>query len=979
MTFTYKLAQRLARLKHRTAIAAMVAVATIFSCELPVRSTGSGSSITQLVVAPKNVTLQPNQTYDFVAVGFTATGDSADVSVTWSASNGSVTSSSSGKRHYGHYHNGSCGVFNLAAKSSPGNLSDTATVTVTGCTVPVASVSVSPASATVAAGQSVQLTATPKDANGNPLSGRTVTWSSNNTSVAIADVNGNVTAIAAGSATITATSEGQSGTAAITVTNVPVASVTVTPASASIQQGQTIQLTATPKDANGNALTGRVVTWSSSNTAVASVNAGGFVTSGAAGSATITAASEGKSGTAAITVTSVPVASVTVSPAPGSVQAGQTLQLTATPKDVNGNPLTGRTITWSSSNTSVATVSASGLVTGVVAGSATITATSEGQSGTSAITVTPPSSTCPTSSTAFQNSAFTSQNGSFTATFDATPNGTGLDVATGLSQGAAAAYTDLAVIVRFNTGGTIDARNGGAYAATNSIAYTAGTSYHFRVVVDVSSHTYSVYVTPAGGAEQTIGTGFAFRTEQSGVTALANWALTAITGTHTVCNFAITGSQPPAPVATVTLTPASATVNEGQTLQLTATLKDANGNVLIGRSITWSSSTSSAATVNGTGLVTGVAAGSTTITATSEGQSGTSAITVVHLPVASVTVTPASGTVSAGSSLQLTATPKDANGNPLVGRTVTWQSSNTAAATVNGSGLVSGVAAGSATITATSEGQSGTSAITVTPPGTSQFGHVFVVTEENTDYVDVTSTSMPYLTGLAAQYGLATQYYAVTHPSIGNYFELATGQILTNDDGSSTIENVPNIVRSLLAAGKTWKSYAEDIPNACYLGGDTGNYARKHNVFALLSDVANDPTGQACNNVPFTQFATDLANGTLPTFSNIVPNLCNDAHDCSLGTADSWLQTNIAPLIASPVFQQDGLLIVVFDESGGDNTNGGGKVYWAAISPKSKRGYVSTTTYLHQSTLRLILKGLGITTFPGDAATAPDMSEFFNP
>jgi acid phosphatase len=349
------------------------------------------------------------------------------------------------------------------------------------------------------------------------------------------------------------------------------------------------------------------------------------------------------------------------------------------------------------------------------------------------------------------------------------------------------------------------------------------------------------------------------------------------------------------------------------------------------------------------------------------------------MPVASVTVTPASATVSAGSSVQLTATPKDANGNPLVGRTVTWQSSNTSAATVNSSGLVTGVAAGSATITATSEGQSGTSAITVTPPGTSQFGHVFIVTEENTDYVDVTSSSMPYLTGLAAQYGLATQYYANTHPSIGNYFELATGQVLTNDDGSSTIENVPNIVRSLVAAGKTWKSYAESIPNACYLGGDTGNYARKHNVLALLSDVANDPTGQACNNVPFTQFATDLANGTLPTFSNIVPNLCNDAHDCSLTTADSWLRTNIAPLIASPVFQQDGLLIVVFDESGGDNTLGGGKVYWAAISPKSKLHYVSTTTYQHPSTLRLILKGLGITTFPGAAATAPDMSEFFNP
>src|SRR5213593_917304 len=894
MTFTYKLAQRLARLKHRTAIAATVVAAVIVGCELPVRTTDTGSTITQLVVAPKNVTLQPKQTYDFVAVGFTATGDSADESVSWTATDGSVTSSSSGKRHYGHYHNANCGLSKVVATSNPGNLSDTATVTVSGCTVPVASVSVTPASATVAAGQSVQLTATPKDANGTPLSGRTVTWSSNNTSVAIADVNGNVTAIAPGSATITATSEWQSGTAAITVTNVPVVSVTVTPASASIQQGQTVQLTATPKD-------------------------------------------------------------------------------------VNGNPLTGRTITWSSSNTSVATVNSSGLVSGVVAGSATITATSEGQSGTSAITVTGAAPGCAASTTAFQNSAFTSQNGSFTATFDATPTGTGLDAATGLSQGAAAAYTDLAVIVRFNTGGTIDARNGGAYAATNSIAYTAGTSYHFRVVVDVSSHTYSAYVTPAGGAEQTIGTGFAFRTEQSTVTALANWALTAITGTHTVCNFAITGSQPPAPVATVTLTPASATVNEGQTLQLTATLKDANGNTLVGRSITWSNSNPSAAGVNGTGLVTGVTAGSATITATSEGKNGTSAITVVHMPVASVTVTPASGTVPAGSSLPLTATPKDANGNPLVGRTVTWQSGNTSAATVNGSGLVSGVAAGSATITATSEGQSGTSAITVTPPGTQQFGHVFIVTEENTDYVDVTSSSMPYLTGLAAQYGLATQYYANTHPSIGNYFELATGQVLTNDDGSSTIENVPNIVRSLVAAGKTWKSYAESIPNACYLGGDTGNYARKHNIFPLLSDVANDPTGQGCNNVPFTRFATDLANGTLPAFSNIVPNLCNDAHDCSLSTADSWLQTNIAPLLASPVFQQDGLLIITFDEAGGDNTLGGGKVYWAAISPKSKPHYVSTTTYQHPSTLRLILKGLGVNTFPGAAATAPDMSEFFNP
>src|SRR2546426_7278713 len=315
MTFASKLAQRLARLKHRTAIVATVVAAMIVGCELPVRTTDPGSTIAQLVVAPKNVTLQPNQAYDFVAVGFTATGDSAVESVAWSASDGTVTSSSSGKRHYGNYHNANCGVSKVAATSNPGNLSDTATVTVSGCTVPVASVTVSPASATVGAGQAVQLTATPKDANGNPLSGRTVTWSSSSTSVAIADVNGNVTGLAPGAATITATSEGQSGTAAITVTNVPVNSVTVTPASASIQQGQTIQLTATPKDANGNALTGRGVTWSSSNTAVASVNSGGVVTTGVAGSAAITAASEGESGAAAVPGTGVPPAPAAGSPA----------------------------------------------------------------------------------------------------------------------------------------------------------------------------------------------------------------------------------------------------------------------------------------------------------------------------------------------------------------------------------------------------------------------------------------------------------------------------------------------------------------------------------------------------------------------------------------------------------------------------------------------------------------------------------------
>ena len=256
-----------------------------------------------------------------------------------------------------------------------------------------------------------------------------------------------------------------------------------------------------------------------------------------------------------------------------------------------------------------------------------------------------------------------------------------------------------------------------------------------------------------------------------------------------------------------------------------------------------------------------------------------------------------------------------------------------------------------------------------------------MVVEENTDYTSVIgSSSMPYLNGLAQQYGLATQYYANTHPSIGNYFMMTVGTIITNDDSYGSVVTDDNVIRQLLAAGKTWKAYAEDLPSVGYvtLDVDNGAYASRHNPVVYLTDVHDDAT-QAQNVVPFTQFAADLANNALPNYSFIVPNLCNDAHDCSLSTADTWLQTNIDPLVKNAQFQQDGLLIILFDEAGGDDTNGGGRVAWVAVGAHVKPGYQSTRLYQHASTLRLSLKALGVTAFPNGAATAPDMDEFFNP
>jgi phosphatidylinositol-3-phosphatase len=266
-----------------------------------------------------------------------------------------------------------------------------------------------------------------------------------------------------------------------------------------------------------------------------------------------------------------------------------------------------------------------------------------------------------------------------------------------------------------------------------------------------------------------------------------------------------------------------------------------------------------------------------------------------------------------------------------------------------------------------------TTALAAVPPS----NPVVVVVLENHSYASVIGNpTMPYLNSLANKYGLATQYYGNTHPSIGNYFMLTTGQIITNNDSfTATITN-DNIVRRFLAKGVTWKSYAEGLPAAGYTGGNTGTYVKRHNPFAYFSDVAN--SSQKFNIVPFSQFAGDLANHRLPEYSFIVPNICDDAHDCPLVNADTWLKNHIAPLIASPEFQRSGLLVITFDESfTTDTTHGGGHVATLIVSPKAKRGFKSANLYQHQNALRLTMRALGLTSYPGAASTAWDMGTFF--
>ena len=257
---------------------------------------------------------------------------------------------------------------------------------------------------------------------------------------------------------------------------------------------------------------------------------------------------------------------------------------------------------------------------------------------------------------------------------------------------------------------------------------------------------------------------------------------------------------------------------------------------------------------------------------------------------------------------------------------------------------------------------------------------VVMVVEENHSYEQVIGNSvMPYLNSLAQQGGLATQYYADAHPSIGNYFALTTGAVQTNDNNFPGPVSADNLVRQINASGKTWKAYAEDLPSPGYLGTTVGNYEKHHNPFAYFSDVINDPN-QAAKIVPITQLATDVGADSLSDFVFVLPNAINDGHSCPSGMvctdgdllarADQWLKTTISPLLATSRFQSSGLLLITFDESNiADIRNGGGRVPLIALGPKAKAGSQSATLYKHENTLKTVCVVLGLATCPGPAAS----------
>jgi phosphatidylinositol-3-phosphatase len=355
----------------------------------------------------------------------------------------------------------------------------------------------------------------------------------------------------------------------------------------------------------------------------------------------------------------------------------------------------------------------------------------------------------------------------------------------------------------------------------------------------------------------------------------------------------------------------------------------------------------------------------------SPNSSSISSVSVVCTPSAVVT----NATSQCNAAVQGTGTYSSA---------VTWSASG---GTISASGLVTAPASPvTVTVTGTSTqdtSRSGAATVTVQLQ-TLPINHIVLVIEENQSYATVVGNTSDWsnLNNLMSNGALATSYYANSHPSIGNYFMLTTGQLLTTDDSSTTVWNVDNLARRMLASGVSFKIYAEGITQG-YLGGNAGLYLIRHNPFAMLSDVADNP--QVANQCiwPFAQFAADLASGTLPDFSYIVPNVDDDAHNGTPQQADAWLQTNvIAALSNSSAFASggDGILIVDFDEAAdSDTAYGGGHVAAVFWGPSVRVDFTQTsaTVYQHQSMLRTVMETLGLSDPPGAAASAPSMSEFF--
>ena len=236
--------------------------------------------------------------------------------------------------------------------------------------------------------------------------------------------------------------------------------------------------------------------------------------------------------------------------------------------------------------------------------------------------------------------------------------------------------------------------------------------------------------------------------------------------------------------------------------------------------------------------------------------------------------------------------------------------------------------------------------------------HIIIIVLENEAYRNVYgSISAPYVTSIANNYTLLTNYHGTSHPSLPNYLAIIAGSNFGISDDNppvmhTDIANNKEVTAIMESKGITWKAYMESMPSTCD-DSSSGLYAVKHNPFAYFSDITGDSL--YCNNhiVDFVQLNADIIKNNLPNFAFIVPNLYNDGHDTSITFADTWLSGFLPKLINSPTFSNS-VIFVTFDEDSPDTTDN--HVYTVVVGPSTivKAGYKSSTYYTHYSLLATV-------------------------
>ena len=669
-------------------------------------------------------------------------------------------------------------------------------------------ITVSPATATVALGGTQQFTVTGtwSDKKARAVTG--ITWTSSSTSVATVSADGLATAVAEGTTTITATASKKTATATMTVSPPKtLESIQVTPATASIGIGttQSFMATAMFSDNSTEDVTSSA-TWASSDTAVATI-AAGVATAVADGTTTITASYDGETGSAVLTVTPAAATSLTVAPATATFAAGDTEQFTATIGYDDGTTQVVTTqATWTSDDDAIATVSASGLATGVAAGDTTISAAFLGLTGTADVTITDAYVTevvvAPASAVAIVGGGDVQF--SATAIYSDGTSSDVTDTATWTSEDDAIATVDAAGAATAVSDGTVTIT-----AEFDGVSGTASLTVPASVVLSSIAVTPATASIAAGSTQQFIATATYSDNSTANVTSSVTWttsapatatisALGMATGVAagTVTVTAAIGTVQGTASLTVTtatlvsidVTPATASIAIGASQQYTATgvYTDSSTQDLTG-TVTWASSNVATATINAAGLATGASSGTTNITAVSGTVTSNTAVLAVSgktLTAINVTCTPLS--IAAGTNAQCTATATYSDlSTQNVTSGATWTTSASGVATVSQLGQVSGVAAGTAIITAAYQGLSDTETITVTAAllnsiqitpvapsialgNTQQFAATGLysnnTTQDITDLVTWTSatTTVATISNAAGTHGLATSAGAGT-------------------------------------------------------------------------------------------------------------------------------------------------------------------------------------------------------------------------